>query len=359
MLFVLSGAVVALAAGEMRQVLDRAEQLQGQVTCLQRYGNMGCWDWAPDGSTLRLSAEAWALLGQPPQDRSLSVGQLHTLLHPDDVAAFRAATRTVLAGQGHQLTAEFRVVMPQGRTEWRLMRGGAAADGKGIGGILADIDAQKRAASASQAAIARQHLLYGELTHRVRNNFQLVASHLRLQSRRVDPALRPLLDAAIERVQGMAALHNTLYREEMIGQVPLDEYLRQICESLVQTLIGERPITLAVEVEPVVVPAERGLLLGLAVTELVVNAATHGFAPDQAGRITVAFERVGEGFRLRVEDDGRGFDELALMRMEGYGMTLVRSCARQLEGELITQRHPHTCFEIRLPAQFGAPPGPV
>jgi len=355
LLFVLTGAVVALAAGEMRHNLDRVRELRNQVARLETFGGVGNWEWAKDGSTLWLSSQAWLLLGQPPQDRSLSVGQLHTLLHPDDVGAFRSATRDLLAGHRRDLTVEFRVVMPEGRTQWRLMHGAALAEGESIAGVLADIDAHKRVESTCQATIARQKLFYEELLHRVRNNFQLIASQLRLQSRRLDPGQRQPLDAAVQRIEGMAALHDALYRDDVTGMTPLDEYLSQICDKLARTLIGGQPLTLAVQAERVMVPAERAMLLGLATTELVRNAIAHGFTPDGAGRVDVHFERVREGFRLRVEDNGQGYDDLALMRMEGFGITLVRSCAQQLGGELLTRRHPLTCFELRLPSQFAAP----
>ncbi|MDJ0387178.1 histidine kinase dimerization/phosphoacceptor domain -containing protein [Roseomonas sp. E05] len=351
LLALLSGTAVAFAAGELHQALNEVEALQKRLHCVQDLAGIGEWEWPADGSTLNLSDRAWALLGQQPRAQPVSAGQFYTMLDPDDVGALRTAASTALAGRSPELAMEFRVLSADGKPRWRLMRGLPQGESGGLAGVLIDITPQRRMEQACQQALARQELVYRELAHRVKNNFQLTASLLRLQSRRVDPGLRPVLEGAIHRMDGMAALHESLSQGGAEGQVAFDAYLHGICNHLARVYTADRGITLTVEADATLLPADRALLLGLAIVELVGNAVRHAFSADTPGRIVVGFRQVPEGFRLWVEDDGVGFEELEPMRAAGFGMLLVQSCAQQLEGELVIERAPATHFEIRLPPQ--------
>ncbi|HWX51388.1 MAG TPA: histidine kinase dimerization/phosphoacceptor domain -containing protein [Roseomonas sp.] len=351
LLVLLGGTAAAFAAGELRQALDRAEELDRRLTRLEATAGIGEWEWAADGSTLHLSDRAWSLLGQPPEARPVSAGQLYTMLAPEDVGAVRLAATAALAGRTPGFEAEFRVLSTDGTPRWRRMRGLALEGVGGMAGVLLDIDDQKRAEATCRNALARQELIYRELAHRVKNNFQLIASLLRLQSRRLDPAMQPVLEAAVHRLQGMAALHDSLDPGGSTGQVAFDTYLQDICDHLRRLHAEAGNITLTVQADTAILPADRALLLGLAVVELVGNAMRHAFPGGAGGRVEVGFRRVAERYRLWVEDNGVGFEDLEPMRSEGFGMMLVQSCAQQLEGELLVERRPTTRFEIHLSAR--------
>jgi serine/threonine-protein kinase RsbW len=53
---------------------------------------------------------------------------------------------------------------------------------------------------------------------------------------------------------------------------------------------------------------EGALNIGLAVREAVINAIKHGNGGDASKRVEVAFEQNANVFRVRVLDEGRGFD---------------------------------------------------
>jgi len=53
---------------------------------------------------------------------------------------------------------------------------------------------------------------------------------------------------------------------------------------------------------------EGALNIGLAVREAVINAIKHGNGMDASKRVEVAFEQNANVFRVRVADEGHGFD---------------------------------------------------
>jgi two-component sensor histidine kinase len=202
-------------------------------------------------------------------------------------------------------------------------------------------------------AEARIALLQHELSHRVKNNFQLVGSLLRLQARRAgnDAATR-ILNTTVLRIQGMSALHESLYRNRDIGRVELSAYLREVCGRVAEAQTDGRPVTVRFEGDAAELPGEYALPLGLAVSELVANALRHAFPAGRPGEVLVTLRREGEELTLAVQDDGVGLPEDA-GEAGGFGMLLVASCASQVEGELRTQQHPAR-FEIRFPAALAA-----
>ncbi len=55
-------------------------------------------------------------------------------------------------------------------------------------------------------------------------------------------------------------------------------------------------------------PKSDALNIGLAVREAVINAIKHGNGMDAAKTVEVEFEQTDDGFRVRVRDQGPGFD---------------------------------------------------
>jgi signal transduction histidine kinase len=93
-------------------------------------------------------------------------------------------------------------------------------------------------------------------------------------------------------------------------------------------------------------PAERDTLIGIA-REAVTNAARHGHSRRIHVQV-VESDRV----RLRVADDGYGFDEAAIAasvgRGNGFGLASMRERARALGGDLNVSSHPGLGTEVEV-----------
>ncbi|MGH2340940.1 sensor histidine kinase [Segnochrobactraceae bacterium EtOH-i3] len=83
-----------------------------------------------------------------------------------------------------------------------------------------------------QAALDSRTALLRELHHRVKNNFQLVASLVSLQARRADPPVRQALGALEVRVHVIAAAHRAAYAAGEIAAVPFGPLVRDVVEIL-------------------------------------------------------------------------------------------------------------------------------
>lgn len=95
--------------------------------------------------------------------------------------------------------------------------------------------------------------------------------------------------------------------------------------------------------EGIEVPAKTREALLRIVREAVTNASRHG----RADLIEVEFEN-GDGLRLRIADDGVGFDPADLVDGEGFGLSAMRARTRDLGGELRIAPRPEGGMEVEV-----------
>jgi two-component sensor histidine kinase len=210
----------------------------------------------------------------------------------------------------------------------------------------------RREAEARQAKIAERDLMLRELEHRMKNNFQTVASLIQMQLRRAsDEPARAALREALGRVVSISEAHRNLYAAgHDVSSVDMSLYLKELCASLAHALFLGELVRLDCDVEASVLERDRAVAVGLIVNELVTNAAKHAFPDGSPGQIRVAFGRRPSGYRLTVEDDGQGLPRDYKTRRLGLGRGLVEAFTRQAGGSLTVGDGPGARFEVDLAA---------
>jgi two-component system, sensor histidine kinase PdtaS len=173
-------------------------------------------------------------------------------------------------------------------------------------------------------------VLLREMHHRVKNNLQQVASILSMQRRRAkSPQVERILADSVGRIQGIAATHDLLSREQL-GLASVDEIARKIV-GIVQGNLVPPALRLEMRVEPCPahVPSEQATTLAIVLNELIANAIEHGFADRTRGRIVISCERADGTIVVRVADDGGGLSpDFELEHSDGLGLQLVSSLVR-------------------------------
>ncbi len=193
---------------------------------------------------------------------------------------------------------------------------------------------EKAAAEADlRASNARLEALLGEVNHRVANSLQLVSAMVRLQATALtDPSAREALEDTQRRIQAIAQVHRRLYTSNDVESVDMQEYLGALVDELAETWSTEAlPRALSLAAEPIRLPTDRAVSLGVIVTELVTNACKYAY-PTGGGEVRVALRRIDDDvFLLAVEDDGCGIPEDAVPRGTGLGTKLIRAMAQSLQ----------------------------
>jgi two-component sensor histidine kinase len=163
------------------------------------------------------------------------------------------------------------------------------------------------------------HLLLGELAHRVNNEFTSIINTIsRAAARSPNPEVKAALNDATEMLHMDAA-----------------EYLHRLCAVMRRSKLEQMGIGLVLNSVPLTLGSERSWYLGLIVYELVTNAARHSFA-GRGGEVRISLQRTDEFVECKVEDNGS--DSSSFRR--GQGLTIVARLANDLGGIVRHQSKP-------------------
>ncbi len=216
--------------------------------------------------------------------------------------------------------------------------------------VARDITERVRANELLRTSLTEKEVLLREIHHRVKNNLQIIASLLNLQSNSIDdPLTLAQFQDSQNRVRSMALIHERLYRSDNLAQIDFGTYLRDLASSLVQTYRGQaQSIQLKVEFDTILLDIDRAIPCGLLVNELVSNALKHAFPNERSGMIGVEMRSVGEScYQLAVWDDGIGFPaDVDFQKTASLGLQLVNSLTHQISGALELDTHLGTRFNI-------------
>ena len=187
--------------------------------------------------------------------------------------------------------------------------------------------------------------LLQEVDHRVKNNLQLIASLILLQSRQTtDEAAAAALKSVLERVTAVATVHRRLLQGDPL-QFEVAAFLRDLTGDLAAAA-GRDDLEITLALDEVSLPSASAAPFALVVNELLGNALKHAFPAGRAGRISVSLSDEGRACVLTVADDGVGLSAPPA----GFGSTIVKLLCRQLRAELqIADSRPGTRVTLTVP----------
>lgn len=189
-------------------------------------------------------------------------------------------------------------------------------------------DGSDPGAVALAAARAEKIALLHEVDHRVKNNLQLIASLILLQSRRTsDEAARTALKTVLERVTAVATVHRRLFQGDPL-RFDVADFVRDLTADLAAAA-GRDDLEIVLDLEHVAIPASSAAAFALVVNELLGNALKHGFPAGRSGRIAVTLANRGDACVLTVADDGIGAGD----HPPGFGSTIVKLLCQQLHAD--------------------------
>jgi len=321
----------------------------------------GIFEATPDGICLvgadcrivRANAQAERLFGRAP---GALVGQLL-----DDVLSNITSAEPVCA--------QMRAARPGNRPAANLTLHGRHADGTRFpADVMAnllrerdllivtvrDVSADWAQKEALRGALDDKNTLLKELSHRVKNNLQLIISLFNLQARAVvGSGARLALQDAADRVRAMSLVHEQLCQSPTLASIPIREYVTSLCDQLASAASArQRGITFRLAIEALELSLDIAVPLGLLINELVSNSLKHAFADGRPGTIEVRLSRLaapaphdgvegaaGMTMCLTVADDGvglaPGFDRTSSHTL---GLKLVDALSAQLAAHLTLAR---------------------
>ncbi|TCL67142.1 histidine kinase dimerization/phosphoacceptor domain -containing protein [Rhizobium sp. BK251] len=199
-----------------------------------------------------------------------------------------------------------------------------------------------------ESLLQQKEFLIGEINHRVQNSLQLVSSFLKLQARESDDtSLQNAIDEACRRIAAVSLVHRRLYSSDQLEAIDAARYVDELLDDLAASFGADWAAHLVRDLQPIVLPNDRAIGLGLVLTELVINANKYAYG-GKAGRLRVTLSEDRNRFRLIVADEGVGRGSART----GFGSRLINGLVGQLGGTLEYQdNQPGTRVVLSAPIE--------
>ena len=223
---------------------------------------------------------------------------------------------------------------------------------QGAANILGMAIEQQQYQQKLQVALDRHQVLLKEVNHRVKNSLQVVSAMLQLQANAADDqALSDHLNEAASRVSAVGRAYERLAYNADYENIDLTEYLREIIGDLRATVA---PCEIQFDApEAIQFVADRSILVGLIVNELVSNAGKYAYPEGSGGPIQVraVLQTDRQSILISVRDEGVGLPaDFNPETSKRLGTRMINALSKQLSGEVTRPRGPiGTNFTLVVP----------
>ncbi len=210
-----------------------------------------------------------------------------------------------------------------------------------------------------EAALREKEVLLHEVHHRVKNNFQIVDSLLRMTGRKMsDPtSVQAELRDLGSRVRSMSDIHQQLYQERDFANLNFAIYAQKLITTISQTYVEPgKNIRFDLALAPVELQMDTAIPTSLILNELVTNAVKHAFPAaylaqlENGGVITCTLVSQDDTATLTVANNGQPFDAEKLLAQETTGIQLLRLLTAQIKGKITAVSDPAVShFAVTFP----------
>ena len=201
-------------------------------------------------------------------------------------------------------------------------------------------------------SLSEKEELLREVHHRVKNNFQVVASLLSLQANSLEDsnARKVLLDSE-HRIRSMALVHAEIYDEQKLAGIDFLVYARSLASHLISAYSDTAYLSrFDIDGGTLLLDLGRAIPLGLLLNELITNSLKYACGDRQGCIMSLRLDRQADGGSCLIyRDDGPGLPGLlSIDKAESLGLRLVSVLADQA-GVVIQRQADHpSAFYLRL-----------
>ncbi len=209
-------------------------------------------------------------------------------------------------------------------------------------GLIEDITHRKQIEQEIELSLKEKNLLLRELYHRTKNNMQVIASMLKIQSRLSnDTNLQIVMQEVVNKINAMSLVHQKLYEAQNLSRINLKEYIEDFMVHLIQSYEKkDHQVILDMDLQDVSISVDAAVPLGLVITELISNVFKHAFPTKKDGVISIHLEQHDDKkIRLIIADNGIGPVAVSDLRKQcNMGLNNVFSLIEyQLQGKVFYQ----------------------
>lgn len=182
--------------------------------------------------------------------------------------------------------------------------------------------------------LKEKDLLIQEINHRVKNNFSILISLLRLsrqQGKTTNPQI--ILEEYEQRIFSMLKIQDMLCESNTHTNIDLSHYISELIKEF-KSSYPEIASSVKQSIKQIscCLPSKTAIHLGLIVTEIFLNSIKHAYPDNKKYKIEIWLqEDTDHTVCLKIGDNGVGFDFLENLKDRSVGLSLIKDLAEGMD----------------------------
>ena len=128
-----------------------------------------------------------------------------------------------------------------------------------------------------------------ELLHRIKNNLTLITSMLSLMKEKTTShESLSILNEISSKINAISEMYKLLNYSIDHSKIPLDEYVRNITSSIIQTSSN---LFFKTNLDKMLISSKKAIPLGIVLNELITNTMKHAFIGNVSGNVNIKLKR--------------------------------------------------------------------
>lgn len=208
--------------------------------------------------------------------------------------------------------------------------------------LASNLEARHRRAAQHKLdkALHEKDLLIKEINHRVRNNFTILVSLLRLskdKGKTNDPKI--IYEEYEQRIISMLKIHDLLCQSKNYTSINLSDYLKELVTEFKKTHTEiSHEIIEHIDIVNCYLPTREAIHMGLIVTEVFLNSFKHSYLKSPGYKLYIALKKDHkEQVHIKVGDNGKGFNFEQKIKQNTLGLNIIKDLA---EGMSLNSKFP-------------------
>lgn len=201
-----------------------------------------------------------------------------------------------------------------------------------------------------QEELKEKEILLTEIHHRIKNNLATISALIEIEGEKVeDSNAQHILDNTHSRINSMIEVHDLLCSKGILDDIDLGVYLSKLSGKISNTLSDPNlKVDILLNADTVHLSANKALLCGMIVNELLVNIYKHAFQDVEVGTIDIELSRQEDSLAcLKVSDNGIGMPaDIDFENHSSVGTWVVGTLLKKLDAEVEIKSEEGTSFYI-------------
>lgn len=217
--------------------------------------------------------------------------------------------------------------------------------------VLDKNEALKLAYNESEKQQGSIRFLMRELTHRVKNNLQIISSLLNIQANTMgNKAAINAIKMAKNRILAIAHIESKMTTDK--ETIKIGEFIKDLSQSIINTLSDDEKLkfTIIYDLTDVYIKNINTTLIGLILNELITNTTKYAFDDFKPeNKLTISCKIHETFLKLIISDNGKGYSQKKDVLSKSLGVELVAEMVKQLNATIIIKSTKGTQNIIEIP----------